>query len=247
MSGIPTVLTIHAADPGGGEGILSDAATLLDLGCRAATVTTGFLLSLRRGGSVFEPLPLPLVVEQLEEAIAAASPASARVGVLKGAAHVEAVAAFLRDRGVRDVVVAPVPRAGGARILDGETLDAMRRELFPLARVVVVRASDLATLSGERSADLPGLERGARELRARGARAALVSGGVRDERIVDLLDDGGSVAVLDAPRISAPRVPGVAGAHPAAVAAFLARGETLLRAADAAQRHVALRLDRGPR
>ncbi len=247
MSGPPTVLLLHAADPLGEEGILADSAAIRDLGCRPATVTTGFLFPRRPGGSAVAALPLPLVAEQFEAAIAAASPAAARVGILADPLHVETVATLLHDCGARDVVVAPVVRSGGARIASEDTLDAIRRELFPLARVVIVRAADLFSLTGERSSDLPGLERGAREIRAQGARAALVTGGIRDERIFDVLDEGGRAAVLDASRVAAPRPAGAVGAHPAAVAAFLALGATLLRAADAAQRHMTLRLDRGSR
>jgi len=73
----------------------------------------------------------------------------------------------------------------------------------------------------------------------------LITGWIVGNRVVDVLDDGGEHNVFDTGRLAAPRLEGIANAHAIALAAHLARGRTLDRAAQAAQRFVGLRLQRG--
>ena len=84
MSGSPSVLTLHAADPAGDEGIAEDAATLRELGCRPGQVATAILLRARKGRAV-AALDAALVREQFEEAISAEPPAAVRTGILADA------------------------------------------------------------------------------------------------------------------------------------------------------------------
>jgi hydroxymethylpyrimidine/phosphomethylpyrimidine kinase len=152
---------------------------------------------------------------------------------------------MLQRVGPEGTVYAPVLRAGGTALLTPETRDAARRLLFPAVRVVVVRVSELPVLAGREVEDLDGMRACAAALRADGARAVILAGLPLRGRVFDLLDDGGSVAVVDAARVHAPRVSGLGGAYAAALTAHLARGAPLLKAAEAAQRYVALRLMRG--
>ncbi len=244
MSAEPVVLTIHAVDTQGDEGVTADAAALSDLHCRAVQVVTSVLVATPSGVGALEGLSLSLVAEQFESIAETARPRAARTGILRDALQVELVATLIRQCGVGPVVVAPVVRVGGTRILDDSTLEAMRRLLFPLAEVLLVRAGDLPLLAGERGRDLEAIKRGASLLRQQGARSVLVAGAASGSRVLDLLDDGGPVAVFDAPRIAAPRLAGLGGVHAIALTAFLARGETLRRAVDASQRYIAFRLQR---
>jgi hydroxymethylpyrimidine/phosphomethylpyrimidine kinase len=244
LSAEPVVLTVHAVDTLGDEGVTADAAALSELGCRAVQVVTSVLVAGPSGVIALEGLSPSLVAEQFESLAETARPAAARTGIVRDALQVEMVATLLRECGVGAIVVAPVVRIEGTRILDDATLAATRRLLFPLASVVLVRAADLPVVAGEKWRDLDGIKRAAGTLRGQGARAVLVSGAAWGGRVLDVLDDGGPVAVFDASRVVAPRVVGIGGIHAAAIAAFLARGETPKRAADAAQRYIADRLQR---
>jgi hydroxymethylpyrimidine/phosphomethylpyrimidine kinase len=117
--------------------------------------------------------------------------------------------------------------------------------LYAAVRVVVARAADLPSLTGREAADLAGLRDAASRLREQGARAVVISGWSAHGRVLDLLDDGGELAVLDTARIHAAHVPGLAGSYAAALAAHLARGLALRDAAEAAQRYVGFRIVRG--
>ena len=237
MIASPIVVSVHAPDTGFGEGFVADAAVFSELDCRAACVATAVLVP--------EPLPLDVVARQLEAVQAGGPVGAVRIGFDTGAAQVELVASFVRRAAAATTVVASPVRAGTATVLDAETLQALRRTLFPAARVVVARAADVAFLAGREVDDLDGLRDAAKRLRDQGARAVVVAGLLVRGRVIDLLDDDGHVVLLDTSRIQAPRVPGLAGAHAAALAAHLARGLPLPSAVEAAQRYIGFRLLRG--
>jgi len=141
--------------------------------------------------------------------------------------------------------LADVARGVRVWVQDAATREAIAVHLEPICRVCVIRAVDLLGAEGNGTAELPALRAAAAALRAGGARAVLVAGAAWHGRIVDLLDEEGAETVLDTARVCAPRVAGLASAHAAALAAHLAHGRSLLQAAEAAQRYVAQRLQRG--
>jgi hydroxymethylpyrimidine kinase/phosphomethylpyrimidine kinase len=237
MSTGPLVVSAHALDTGGGDGLVADAAVFAELDCRAVSVATSVVSR--------EPLPLDVLARQLEAAELAGPLAAARIGFVKGATQVELIAGFVRRAVPATTVVASPVREGTSQLLDTETHDAIRRHLYPAARVVVVRAGDVASLADRSIDDLDALRGAALQLREEGARAVVVAGWVVRGRVIDFLDDDGRVVLLDTSRIQVPRIPGLAGAYAAALAAHLARGLVLSTAVEAAQRYVGFRLVRG--
>jgi hydroxymethylpyrimidine/phosphomethylpyrimidine kinase len=229
----PAVLSIHAADGVGEQGVVADAGVYKELRCRWAGVGTSVLAAGPHGIDALEPLSLGLVAQQMESVMKTCRPAAVRTGMLIGARQVELIAGILRECGLGPTVVAPVLRVRGERVLDDDTLTAMTRTLYPLAGVVVVRAGDVELMTGESVEDVEGMARAAASLRSRGAL-----------RVVDLLDDEGTTSLFDVSRVSAPRVAGLSGVHAAALAAHLARGRSMVKAVDAAQRYVGFRLQR---
>ena len=230
MSAGPLVVSAHALDTGGGDGLVADAAVFAELDCRAVCVATSVVSR--------EPLPVEVLARQLEAAQLVGPVGAARIGFVKGATQVELIAGFVRR-------VAPATAVVASPLLDSETHEAIRRHLYPAARVVVVRAADLASLADRTIEDLDVLRGAALQLREQGARAVVVAGWLVRGRVLDLLDDDGQVVLLDTARIQVPRIPGLAGAYAAALAAHLARGLPLSTAVEAAQRYVGFRLVRG--
>lgn len=237
MTEAPVVGSVHALDTGAGDGFVADAAVFAELDCRASCIATSLLAP--------DPVPLELLARQLERASKLPPLAAMKVGFTGGPAHVEQIAHFVRRAAAAAAVVAPVLRAGAELIVDAPSQAAIARHLYPAARVVVVRVADLAELCGCDAADAGGMRDAAKRLRDRGARAVVVSGLVANGRVLDLLDDGGEVVLLDTARIQAPHVPGLAGCYAAAMAAHLARGLGLRDAVEAAQRYVGFRILRG--
>jgi len=234
MSTKPLVVSAHAPDAGGGDGFVADAAVFAELDCRSACIATSVVAS--------EPLPLDVVARQLD-AVRAIKPVGAmRVGFVRGSPQIELVARFVRTEVPASAVVA-IP--SGDPPLDDDSGQAIRKYLYPAARVVVVRAAELSELLNVEVENLGGLREAAARLRGEGARAVVIAGWLSRGRVIDLIDEDGDVELLDTARIQVPRVPALSGAYAAALAAHLARGLPLPAAAAAAQRFIGFRLLRG--
>jgi hydroxymethylpyrimidine/phosphomethylpyrimidine kinase len=216
----PLVLTIGAFHVGADAGVVADAAVVAELDGRCACVATGFAAV--EGD---EPVPLPAAVLAAQLAGAAAeTPRATRVGWIGS------------ERDAREIALVLQARAPDAVVLAPELPVACRAAFLPLAVLAIVRAGAAREIDALRSM--------ASRLRDEGAAAVLVAGASFRGRVVDLLDDSGRVTVFDTSRIQAPRIAGLAGSHATALAAHLARGASLVSAAAAAQRYVALRLRR---
>src|SRR5262245_10653037 len=240
----PVVLAVGAVAPSAGDGIVGDAAVLHEIDCRAVPIVTSFVGRVA-GRPMVEPLPDALLMRQIAAALAGPRPEGARIGLVLDAGQVALVADAI-ERSVPDVAVyAPVVAMHGETLLDARTLEAARRELFGRARLVVIRAKDAERFTGIAVGGFDDLRAAAEEMLRRGARAAIVAGFQAHERVADVVNDGGTIALLDAPRIHAVHVDGLAGAYATAVAGHLARGAAPAAAAEAAQRYVAMRLMRG--
>ena len=245
MTPRPLVLAVNAVATLEGDGIVGDAAVLYELDCRAACVATSILATTPSAVLASEALPAETIGKQIEAVTAFERPAGARIGHLLDPSQVALIGAVVLPLVPETSVYAPIVRLGESRVLDAATLAAARRELFARVRVVVVRCADSEELAGVGVSDFASLRAAAEAVRSHGARAAIVGGFVSRGRVVDLIDDGGTVTLLDTSRIQAPHVPGLTGAYAAALAAHLARGAALAQAAESAQRYMALRLTRG--
>lgn len=237
MSANPLVVSAHALDAGGGEGFVADAWVFAELDCRAVCVATSVVPP--------EPLPHDVVARQLDAARGMGPVGAVRVGFARGAPQVELIAAFVSRAAPASTVLALPVGDAASPLIDAETHEAVRRHLYPAARVVVVRAADLPFFTGREAEDLDGIRDAAIRLREQRAKAVVVSGWLSHGRVIDLLDDEGQVTVFDTARIQVPRVSGLAGAYAAALAAHLARGSPLSVAGEAAQRYIGFRLLRG--
>lgn len=235
------VASVTSIDPAGVEGIAADAVVLEELGCRGLAVPTALFGGAGEGESVFEAVP-PGWLSRSFSLASAERPAAIRVGILFDAGQARELAGLLRLHGGSRIVLAPLVRAGGRRILDDAALAAWRDSLLPQGHVLVLRLGDLAAFSGPHGEEPAAILEAA--ARVEGVRAVLVTGVTRQGRILDLLVEEGASAVFDVPRVSAPRLDGLAGAHAAALAAALAHGGTLSHAARSAQRYVGMRLQR---
>jgi|GEM_PF-6446623 len=244
MSEAAGVLSIHASATTG-EGLFSDAQSIREFRCRPFPVASAVLSAGPGGVDALEPLPLGWIGQQLESVLASRRVNAAKVGILPGRQAAELVRDLLREFGVPNLVLAPVYRVSGAMIFPEKNRDAIRRVLYPQAAVLVVRAGDLDLAVGGRPESLREMQEGAGRLREQGAGAVLVCGGLIKGRVFDLLDDHGEVTAFGATRLQVPRLDGLADAHTAALACHLARGLDLKQAVRAAQRYVAIRLQRG--
>jgi hydroxymethylpyrimidine kinase/phosphomethylpyrimidine kinase len=237
------VLTIAGSDPTGGAGLQADLQTFRDLGCHGLGVLTAITVQSTVGVEVSHPLPAEWVRGQLECLLADVAPLAAKTGMLATDTIVREVARTMVSCPNVPLVVDPVLRAGsGAVLLDESGVEALRRELLPLAALVTPNLAEAEALTGLGAANAGEMAACAGELVALGARAALVTGGHLVGDAVDVLCSEGRTWELRADRIPGGPVHGTGCALSAAAAAFLARGASVTESVRRARGFVRARI-----
>jgi hydroxymethylpyrimidine/phosphomethylpyrimidine kinase len=227
-------LSVAGSDPTGGAGLQLDLQVFRALGVHGAGVVTA--LTIQDTKRVHRVLPaFPSVVsDQLRALLADVTPHAVKLGMLATDDVLRAVALGLAAAGEPrpPLVIDPVLRASdGTQLLERRAYGALL-ELMKGAALVTPNLPEAEALSGHDVSSRRGAEQAARWLVAEaGAGAALVKGGhasgAADDCLARREGTGVAVAWLPGERIAGAPVHGTGCALSAAIAAGLARGETL--------------------
>ncbi len=227
---VPIALTIAGSDSSGGAGIQADLKTFAAFGVYGASVITALTAQNTRGVTGIHPVPPAFVTAQLDAVFDDLDIAAVKIGMVAELAIIKAIAAALARWTPRHVVLDPVMVASsGERLLSAEALASLRNHLIPRATLVTPNLPEAAALLNESLApDEATIRKQGRRLLAMGARAVLIKGGHgQGEESIDYLFSGGGVIALPAPRIATANTHGTGCSLSSAIAAGLARGETL--------------------
>jgi hydroxymethylpyrimidine kinase/phosphomethylpyrimidine kinase len=238
-------LSIAGSDPTGGAGLQLDLQVFRALGVHGCAVPTA--LTVQDTAKVHRVLPLfpSVMTEQLRVLLRDVPPHAVKLGMLASDDVLRAVALGLELlRGLPvPIVIDPVLRASdGTWLLERRALGGLR-ELVRGTALVTPNLAEAELLCERDVSTRAGIERAARELvEELGAGAALVKGGHRERDADDCLalrsDAAIEVRWLPGERIPGGDVHGTGCALSAAVAARLARGDTLPAAVEAARAFV---------
>ncbi len=237
---IPVALTIAGSDSGGGAGIQADLKTFSALGVYGMSALTSITAqNTREVRSVFE-VPAEVLSAQIDAVIEDIRPGAVKTGLLPSKASVEAVAEKLEGHRQTNIVVDPVMVSGsGTTMMAHDAIMALRACLLPLARVITPNLEEAQVLAGRRVETLDDMELAARELQAMGASSVLVKGGhLSGQQAVDVFFDGEDSVHLSLPRQPKQRVHGTGCVLSAAIAAFLASGQSLREAVESSKNFV---------
>lgn len=173
----PVVWTIAGSDSGGGAGIQADLYTFHDFGVHGCSVITAATAQNSSAVIAVNALGADVVKAQIDALNADLKPAVIKLGMLGNAAIVRVVVDFLR--GFDGVVVCdPVLRASsGGSLLDEGGRDLFVRELLPLVDVLTPNVPEAEQLVGYALDTPQQVEQAARDLRALGVDAVLITGG----------------------------------------------------------------------
>src|SRR5829696_8454129 len=199
----PVALTVAGFDPSGGAGVVADVKTFTAFGCFAAAAVTSLTYQNTTGVFGAAHQTAETVRAQVLAVAEDFRVAGAKTGMLPTREIIEEVARLFRETSLPAPVVDPVVRStSGFDLIDDAALDALKRELLPLARVVTPNVPEAERLTGLTVRDRGGMLEAARALRALGARAVLVKGGHLEGDAVDLLlDEDDRVRTFTAARV----------------------------------------------
>lgn len=240
MKHYTTVLTIAGSDSGGGAGIQADIKTISALGCYATTAITAITVQNTVGVEAVHPVPVDFVKGQIEAVLSDIGADAVKIGMLQSAEIVRAVAEMLRKYKVGNVVLDPVMvSTSGHRLIEEEAIDTLRRELIPLARVITPNIPEAEILlGGEEIRSQASLPEMAQRLSAScGVSVLLKAGHLSEDKLTDILYDKETDKLLQltSKRIRTRNTHGTGCTMSSALAASLAKGETLQQAASSAK------------
>jgi hydroxymethylpyrimidine kinase/phosphomethylpyrimidine kinase len=248
----PVVLSIAGLDPSGGAGIVADIKTIASLECFPAAVVTSITYQNTTGVFGASHQTAAVVRAQIEPVVTDYKVAAAKTGMLATAEIINEVARAFRTTNLPAPVVDPVMRAtSGDELIEADALDTLKKELFPLARIVTPNIPETERLVNFKIRNLADMRRAAKEIQRLGTPAVLVKGGHaplqehesgRKEAIDVLLDDAGALTEFRAEYVDAAEVHGSGCTLSAAIAACLGKGMSLVDAVGEAKRHVTKRI-----
>ncbi|MDI3468352.1 MAG: Hydroxymethylpyrimidine phosphate kinase ThiD [Pseudolabrys sp.] len=236
-------LTVAGSDSSGGAGIQADLKTFAALGVYGASAITAITAQNTQGVRAIHDVPPDIVEAQIDAVCDDLAVGAVKIGMLSRVATIEAVARALERNKARNVVLDPVMVAtSGAWLIAPEAIAALRERLFPLALIVTPNLPEAAALTGAApTLDENDMELQARHLLAEGACNVLVKGGHGNgSESVDLLvsRETRDICRFAAPRIATRNTHGTGCTLSSAIAAGLAKGQSLPNAVQQAKDYV---------
>lgn len=237
-----TVLTIAGSDSGGGAGIQADIKTISACGCYAMSAITAVTVQNTLGVSAVHPVPADIIEQQVCAVLDDIGADAIKIGMLHDAEVVHRLARVLYKYNIRNVVLDPVMLStSGHRLLEEDAIEAMQRELLPLARIITPNLPEASLLLGRTLSQQDEMAEAARQLAARFQTSVLLKAGhLEADRLVDICYDREADAVYELPavRIESRNTHGTGCTLSSALASHLALGESLHEAVRAAKQYI---------
>ena len=225
------IVAIAGSDSGGGAGIQADLKTIAMLGGHGMSVITALTAQNSLGVQSVYPIPLPFIEAQMDAVLSDMGADAAKTGMLWDGEVVRLVAEKMKQHRVDKLVVDPLIAAtDNTRLLNEDGLDAVQRELLPLASLVTPNLPEAALLAGMEVRTTKDMKEAAKRIRGYGAAAVLVKGGHLAGDPVDILLDEEGYTEFPAERAVVQDVHGTGCVLSAAIATEMAKGASLQEA-----------------
>jgi hydroxymethylpyrimidine/phosphomethylpyrimidine kinase len=233
-------LTIAGSDSSGGAGIQADLKTFGALGVHGASAIAALTAQNTKRVDDVLPVPPEFVLAQMRSIASDLDVKAIKIGMLATGPIIEAVADGLDEFPGVPVVLDPVMAShSGDPLLDEDAVDTLKSVLMPAATLVTPNLFEAAMLLGEAKAhNVEQMVVQAHRLRDLGAKAVLVKGGHLDGEAIDILLSDIGEQRLEAPRHVTENTHGTGCTLSSAIAAGLAKGESLDKAVKDAKVYV---------
>jgi hydroxymethylpyrimidine/phosphomethylpyrimidine kinase len=239
---IPNALTIAGSDSSGGAGIQADLKTFSALGVYGASVITALTAQNTKGVHAIHGPPVSFIEAQIDAVLGDLRINAIKIGMVGNAEAIAAIASKLSTLETGPIVLDPVMVAqSGDRLVQDDTVEAIKKLLMPVADVVTPNLPEAEILLGRRIESPDEIKRAAMELSGFGSRSILIKGGhgagkesadlfyiAKEERFIELFGK----------RIETKNNHGTGCTLSSAIAAYLAKGCGIEEAARKAKTYI---------
>jgi hydroxymethylpyrimidine/phosphomethylpyrimidine kinase len=235
----PRAMTIAGSASGAGAGIQADLKTFLALGAYGTSVITAITAQNTVGVRAVHEVPTGVIADQIDAIVEDIGVDALKTGMLSTAEIISVVVDRLRHWGLDRLVVDPVMVSkSGNRLLREDAVQALIRDLLPLALVVTPNLPEAEVLVGRSLETEVEIRQAARDIVDLGPRSVLMKGGHRAGAADDVLFDGHAFHSFTSERIDTPNTHGTGCTLSAAIVAGLASGLDLVDAVGSAKRYL---------
>ncbi len=236
-------LTIAGSDPTGGAGVQSDLRVFSHFGVYGLSAISALTAQNTFRVSSVSAVEGKFLDAQLNTLLKDIMPHAVKTGMLFSREAIKSVARIVRKHRLQNLVIDPVILSStGAGLLEGRALDILKKELFPLARVITPNINEAAALSGIGIADEKDMEKAAKALKRLGPEVIVITGGHLPgagtvEKTLELVYDGKGFRRIYGKKIEG-EYHGTGCAFSAALTALLAQGTDVADAVGEAKKFV---------
>jgi hydroxymethylpyrimidine/phosphomethylpyrimidine kinase len=245
-----TALAIAGSDPTGGAGLQADIRVFNHFGVYGLSAVSALTAQNSYEVSGILKIDGKFLEKQLNTLINDIRPDAIKTGMLFSIDAVRAVAKIIKGYELENLVIDPVTISStGMSLMENGVLDAVKEELFPLAKVITPNIYEASAISGINIMDEKDMERAAAELKNFGPEIVIITGGhfeevrsqkseVRsDEETLDLIYEGKKFHRIRGKKIKG-KYHGTGCAFSAAITACLSKGMSVLDATKKAKEFV---------
>lgn len=255
MKRYPIVLTIAGSDSGGGAGIQADIKTISATGSYAASAITAVTAQNTVGVLAIHNIPEEIVSRQIDAVLQDIGADVVKIGMLSSAGIIRCVKETLIRNGVNNIVLDPVMVAtSGDRLIEESSIEVLRNELAPFARVITPNIPEAEILSGRKISEPGDLMEVGRELSRRleavsGRKVSVLmkAGHCDGDEVTDYFFNAekDSVTELASKRIDSRNTHGTGCTMSSAMASFIAQGYDLDESARRAKDYITKAIESG--
>lgn len=233
------VLTIAGSDCSGGAGIQADIKTISAHKMYAMSVITALTAQNTVKISGIHDVPPDFVSMQMDSIFTDIFPDSVKTGMLLNAEIIKAVSDRLRHYGAKNIVIDPVMvSTSGRKLLSDDAIEAMTKNLLPLAALTTPNIPEAEVLSGINIKDPDGMIDAAVRISSQAGTPVLVKGGHLECAAVDILCENGIISTFSSERVKNPNTHGTGCTLSSAIACGLAKGLKLTESIKAAKEYL---------
>lgn len=236
-----SVLTIAGSDSGGGAGIQADLKTFSALGCFGASAITAITVQNTLGVTDIHSIPAAIAAGQIRAVMDDIKPSAIKIGMVHSAELAVTIAGVLRDYPHVPVILDPVMVAtSGDRLIQNETIEVLKKELFPLATIVTPNLDEAEILSSMKVRSVDEMKLAGAKILDTGCHAVLIKGGhLQGETLFDVyLENNGFEQIIRSELIVTGNTHGTGCTLSSAIASFIARGYDLSEAVQKASQYI---------
>lgn len=236
-----SVLTIAGSDSGGGAGIQADLKTFSALGCFGASAITAITVQNTLGVTDIHSIPARIAEGQIRAVMEDIMPSAIKIGMVHSAELAFTIAGVLKDYPHVPVILDPVMVAtSGDRLIQSDTIEVLKRDLFPLATLVTPNLDEAEILSSMQVRSVEEMKLAAARILDTGCNAVLIKGGhLQGETLFDVyLENNGFEQIIRSELIATGNTHGTGCTLSSAIASFIARGYGLPEAVQKASQYI---------